>query len=290
MNSNKYFVENLNIPRAEMEYMQRSPSDIAARHFFYVEEIGRFNIKKIKRTLMHHSIYTLLFFEGSNITVKHLSKNIKLHSEVFVVLKPKVTYQITVNGDNCRIWWFTFTGKYLKNLCEHYLQGKNNFYRSYDAFGIKLIWDDLFNLSKHDSDLNDLKMNEVILKLFRLLYEQDVGKSIVARAEKRYIAFEVREYIDTHYFEKVNLDKISMEINVSKYYMSRKFKKAYGMSVIQYLTHVRMAKAKELLQIGGYSYNEIAEKIGVDNENYFLRIFKKEENMTPREYVNKMKL
>ena len=77
---------------------------------------------------------------------------------------------------------------------------------------------------------------------------------------------------------------MSQFVNVSPYYFSKLFKEETGENFIEYLTGLRIAHAKELLKNPALSIKEICVMSGYSDPNYFSRIFKKQENMSPSEY------
>lgn len=95
---------------------------------------------------------------------------------------------------------------------------------------------------------------------------------------------EAKEYIDGHYNKDVSLDDISRRVNISPYYFSKIFKEETGQNFIEYLTNVRIDKAKELLKDTSYTMKEICVMVGYQDPNYFSRSFKKNVGVTPTEY------
>ena len=93
-----------------------------------------------------------------------------------------------------------------------------------------------------------------------------------------------KEYIDGHYSKDISLDDVSRIVNISPYYFSKIFKEETGVNFIEYLTQIRMDRAKELLTDSSYSMKEICAKIGYADPNYFSRTFKKNVGVTPTEY------
>lgn len=77
-------------------------------------------------------------------------------------------------------------------------------------------------------------------------------------------------------------------MNISPYYFSKLFKEEAGENFIEYLTKVRIAHAKELLRNPALSIKEICILSGYSDPNYFSRIFKKQEGLTPSEYRDSM--
>ena len=92
------------------------------------------------------------------------------------------------------------------------------------------------------------------------------------------------DYIDENYTKNISLDDVSKVVNISPYYFSKLFKEEAGVNFIDYLTKKRIDYAKELLEDNTYSIKEVCAMCGYSDPNYFSRIFKKKENVTPSEY------
>ena len=73
-------------------------------------------------------------------------------------------------------------------------------------------------------------------------------------------------------------------MDISPYYFSKLFKEETGENFIEYLTSLRINKAKELIQNSSLSMKEICAEVGYADPNYFSRIFKKNVGATPTEY------
>ncbi len=93
-----------------------------------------------------------------------------------------------------------------------------------------------------------------------------------------------QRYIEENYANDISLDDVSRVVNISPYYFSKIFKEDSGQSFIEYLTNIRMDKAKELLTESNYSMKEICSMCGYTDPNYFSRSFKKNVGVTPTEY------
>jgi two-component system, response regulator YesN len=71
---------------------------------------------------------------------------------------------------------------------------------------------------------------------------------------------------------------------VNSSYLSRKFKKDCGKGVAEYLNFIRIEQAKKLMENGCKKVKEIASDVGFNNYNYFFKVFKDSQGMTPLEY------
>ena len=100
----------------------------------------------------------------------------------------------------------------------------------------------------------------------------------------RSVTQQAQSYIHRHFADDISLDDISYAVNVSPYYFSKLFKAETGMNFIDYLTQLRMDKAKDLLAHTNKSMKEICREVGYSDPNYFSRSFKKNVGLTPTEY------
>ena len=102
------------------------------------------------------------------------------------------------------------------------------------------------------------------------------------------IARQVRQavtYIEDHYMnDRLSLQDLCRYVLMSTSYFSLVFKQHTGETFVEYLTGVRIAKAKELLRGTPLKLYEIAERVGYKDPNYFSMLFKKHAGLTPKDY------
>ncbi|MCR4695201.1 MAG: response regulator [Pseudobutyrivibrio sp.] len=104
------------------------------------------------------------------------------------------------------------------------------------------------------------------------------------RNKKRELMQQVNDYIDSHYSQQVNLHMIASELYLNEAYLSRAYKNAAGITITEYLTNVRIEKAKELIMEGGMKLYEIADAVGFKDAAYFTNVFVKNTGVNPSEY------
>lgn len=123
-----------------------------------------------------------------------------------------------------------------------------------------------------------------------------VLRNAVSRLPERAIGLEdftvieatsaVREFIDRHYQEDINVEEIAEKHFISKEYLTRVFRNTFGCPVYEYVLRVRMEKGKELLNDPNLTVQKIAEMIGYNNSNHFCKAFRRRFGCTPAEYRN----
>ena len=98
---------------------------------------------------------------------------------------------------------------------------------------------------------------------------------------------QVRTYIDANFTAKLLLEDLAERFYISKYHLSREFKKAYGITIGSYLLSCRIGLAKRLLRFSSKPIEEIAMLCGIPDTSYFTKVFRKSEQMTALEYRKK---
>ena len=98
---------------------------------------------------------------------------------------------------------------------------------------------------------------------------------------------QIHTYLVEHYSEKITLEDLAEHFFISKFHLSREYKKTYGNTIGNELTYQRISHAKSMLRFSDDSVDAIALKCGFQDSGYFIKVFKKAENMTPLEYRKK---
>lgn len=102
------------------------------------------------------------------------------------------------------------------------------------------------------------------------------------------LAQKVMEYIDHHYTEPLSLEQISRQFFLSKFYLSRKFKRHTGLTILDYCRKKRLMKARELL-LQNAAVSDVYKRCGFEDYSNFLKAFRSVYKMTPREYCKVLK-
>jgi len=94
----------------------------------------------------------------------------------------------------------------------------------------------------------------------------------------------IEEYLSANYHKDIKLQDIADQFFLSREYISRLFKREYKETITDYLTKIRIEKAKELLENPYLKIYDIAYSVGYQNDKYFIKVFKKLVGSTPNEY------
>ena len=116
-----------------------------------------------------------------------------------------------------------------------------------------------------------------VVRLNKILYPHDDLTNQIVRSKL---------FIDKHFSENINLDKVAAKALVSKFHFIRLFKKYYRRTPNQYLQEARTKEAKRLLSKGN-SIDEVCIAIGFASKTSFISLFKKMTGVTPSVYQKK---
>jgi two-component system response regulator YesN len=167
-------------------------------------------------------------------------------------------------------------------LCIIVISGYANFNFAKEAIGFNAV-DYLLKPIDPEDLIKALKKAECILKKREAAERQGNG-ALFSEQNSRYrkIIQEAVRYITMHYQSNLTMTKVARKVNVSPNYFCELFKQETGVNFSEYLTRLRIQKAKNLLQSGDHlKIYEVSQLVGYNDERYFCKIFKKIEGTTP---------
>lgn len=94
------------------------------------------------------------------------------------------------------------------------------------------------------------------------------------------------DYIEANYDCDLSLKQVADHVHLSPNYFSQIFKKETGTTFIEYLTHIRIQKAKELLRQSNHNVSEVSRIIGYQDPRYFSKVFKTVVGISPSNFKN----
>lgn len=147
------------------------------------------------------------------------------------------------------------------------------------------LMNEVFGLTKKMSNLIELK-NEVydwVKKVLSILER----KNEIQHLDQIDIA---KKWIASHLDQNITIQKIASQVYMNPTYFCEYFKSQTGETVLDYVTRIRMEKAKDLLLTSNLKIYDISEKVGYIDPKYFSKLFKKQYGNTPSKYKEKILL
>lgn len=270
-----------------------TPSQTAKQTFFFVQEVGmqKMSAEQISSRQDMTSFLFVYVLSGEGYFTYH-GKRTRASAGACFYIDCMEPYSHESSKDNpWQLMWIHFHGatsrEYYKYFTNNHpnifypvnidhigdilrriivnTQLKTSFYEATNSGLISALLTEIITVPKH-SKKKKLSESSIDKKLDEILY-----------------------YLQMHFTEDITLENLADMFYISKYYLSREFKKKYGKGVNTCINLFRVNRGKELLRFTDKKIHEISEMCGVADTNYFIKLFKTAENMTPSEYRQKWK-
>ena len=291
LHKKQHFFENYAPSELTESYRVLStPSSFAKDALFYIQEIGK--LKSLKsHTSKREALDSFLFIivaSGSG-TFNYLGKTYTLKSgdHLFIDCKKPYSHEST-DSDPWELIWVHFNGILMK---QYYLYFSNKtptiVFRPEDPSEFNVILENLMMLVNKKSTDSELLASHHLNSLITRILTNNTDHStnnIDTITDK---IQQIKDFLDKNFQKKIPLDMIADEFFISKYHMSREFKKAYGITIANYIIAKRITHAKELLRFTDMQIEEIGRLCGIDDNSYFNKVFRKFEGMTASDYRKK---
>lgn len=136
------------------------------------------------------------------------------------------------------------------------------------------------------NSMKTIQTLEEIKNYIRMLLKKIIGvrDTISGRRYSDIIEIAKDQIRKTYMSDEISMNTIAAEVGMSPSYFSSIFSKEMGKTFVEYLTEIRMDRAKELLMCSSMKTSEIGYEVGYKDPHYFSYIFKKTQNCTPKEF------
>ncbi|MCD7806410.1 MAG: AraC family transcriptional regulator [Lachnospiraceae bacterium] len=263
-----------------------TPSLFARSNLLYIQEIG--SLKAISpHTSGRLGLSSYLFFivlEGTG-ELTYNGKHYSLSAGDCVFINCKNPY---TQGSSENLWslkWCHFYGPNLTGIYNKYVErGGYPAFHAGNPSAYERLLDELYDCAASDAYTRDMRIYDRLSSLTALLMEESWHPDTKTGASRGRNMLEIKDYIDANYREKLSLEQLADLFFISKHYLARRFKEQCGTSVASYIQQVRITHAKSLLRFSDQTIEKIGEECGIADPNYFARMFKKLEGVSPGEY------
>lgn len=262
-----------------------TPSPFTKENFFYIQEAGY--LKSLKPHLSRRSglrsFLFLIVLSGSG-EITYDASTIPAHPGDCFFLDCMGEYtHISSEEDPWELLWIHFYGPQADAYYTYFREQHNWHFRSAHLTELTSAIQNVITFHEAKNDDTDLMTAQQIVNILTAICTESAAKEKPDSALNDKL-HSIRHYLDEHYTEELSLDWLAEQFFISKYYLSREFKKEFGTTIIQYILAKKITNAKELLRYSNASIEKIAQLCGIDDASYFNKIFKKMEGCTASEY------
>lgn len=265
-------------------------SYFAKTSLLYLQEIGSLVANK-SHTSRRSNLQSCLFFIVKSGAGELIYDGIRyeLKAGDCVFINCDKDYSHTTSLDN--LWslsWIHFYGNSLPAIYEKYVsRGGRPVFHPKENTAFLELYNSLFTIASSQDYIRDMKVNSCLNSLLVLLMAESWNPEEIDEKKHKRDMLPIKRYLDEHYNEKIALDGLANFFYINKYYMTRVFKEQYGVSINTYLQQIRITRAKQMLRFTDNTLEMIGTVCGIGEPNYFSRVFKNIEGISPSEYRKK---
>ena len=257
--------------------------------FVYVQELGDFYCHKdyfTRRKNLPSFLIKLTLSGQGTLEYNNSSYSVKPGTLFWIDCTKPQYYYTSKDADHWHILWVHFYGPTAHSYYESFMEQNAGSPLIFSDIPAKFsdILEKLIRLyGSHSNSLQDdiyasSLLTQLMVDCIRCTQKRKSDKST-----RRDYFSSIQSYIDENFQEDLNLDRLAQSFSINKYYLQKQFKKKTGLSPNEYLTRVRLEKAKNLLRTTNETMTQIAQEVGY-TASYFDNVFKKYESVTPHIY------
>ncbi len=271
---------------AESSRILHTPGEFAREHLLYVQEAGR--LKSIRQHSHHREgvdscLFVMVLAGRGSFTVGGTTWPMGENDCILLDCRQAYSHR-SDDHDPWEMRWVHFDGGAAAAYCACYAEQAESPVFHTDSPGDYLSLIEQLEVLHQSGTLGaEFRMSRMLTDLLTLC----MTSRLQEESEEHGRMEAVRTYIDGHLQERLSLTFIAERFYMSKFYLARQFRQAYGVTVGEYISSRRITYAKELLRFTDKSVEAIAALCGIPDTNYFAKVFRKIEGCSASEYRKK---
>lgn len=248
--------------------------------------------------------YELLYIEDGELFISYNEKNFLCKNGDILLLCPNIPHSLHVSRTNLIQPHIHFDLKYDSYSEQRFVSF--NDYCNLTSAQRKMIQENPFLNLQHSPfvkisnkhlflklfygiikarEPNSLTAKSDMLRLIQMIISENASETFSLPAKNSDIAFLIKSYVDANYDQEICLDNLERYFGYSKYYIEKRFKQKYHISVMNYRNNKRIAAATQLLF--NHSVTQTAQLLGFSSIYTFSRTFHKAYGLSPTKYKEK---
>ena len=254
--------------------------------------IGSMKISnRLFNTAHTHNFCEISYVSKGNARFIIENKEYNIKSGNIVVINPNVLHEeyLVTSDESLHSCFFTIAGLDIENIGKGNLLAIDanpvlcvgNFQNIFESYLFDLLKESYSQETDKSRKCQDVisKLLKLIIYISKLDNDRFMDDSIILN-----ICQKIKDYIDLHYCESIDLDMLASIAFISKDYLSHIFKLYVGVSPIRYLINCRINAARSLVDQTNLNISQISKKVGYEDPLYFSQIFKKVVGVSPQKY------
>ncbi len=263
-----------------------TPSPFARASLIHLQETGYLEAKQPHASQRDNLLSYLFFIVLSGAgTLEYRGASYSLQAGDCVFLDCRSPYSHQTSEKLWQLKWIHFYGPNMASIYDKYTErGGRAAFHPHSLQPYESLLDSLYQTAASSDYIRDMRIYENITGLLTLLMEESWHPERKNLSSKKQNLLLVKEYLDAHFHEKILLDQLADTFYINKFYLTRVFKEQFGVSISNYLLQLRITRVKQLLRFTDRTIEAIGAECGMEDGNYFARMFRRVEGMSPSQF------
>lgn len=258
-----------------------TPGPAAKNAFFYIQEAGQIKTgdgAAIQCQSLQAFMIVAVISGHGRLTIGSESFLLSKGDCFFIDCRLPHFFKNSGSG-TWELMWIYFSGSSSEQYYEYFLSQSKNVFRTPYFDKVISIISQIIEINENKSSGAEIITSKLIVDLLTISLTSNSADNQNDSALRQKLAA-VHEYINENFSDEISLEKLSLKFYISKFHLTREYKKIYGMTIFQHIITARINYGKKLLRFSDKSIEEIAHLCGFNDQSYFARQFKKSENLT----------
>lgn len=240
-----------------------------------------------------HNAYELLYVVSGSIDIRIEKQDYTVFPHTLVFISKLEEHSVRIREGDYRRYYILIPPDKLSQLVpEPRLRGvfvnrPANFCHLFplERFEeVEAAWPELLRETEAERPFADMYCSSLLTQILIACYREHTDRFAALFRPVNPAIYEIRAYLEQHFNEPVSLSELASRYFLNSCYVSHCFSEAVGCSPKKYMMLNRVAKAKELLLTTKIPIQDIGIQCGFNDTNNFIRLFKRETGVTPRQY------
>ncbi|MGG0461870.1 AraC family transcriptional regulator [Priestia aryabhattai] len=214
---------------------------------------------------------------------------LRVNDEVYIIkenegmfLSPHVPHEYYPVTSEWQVCWVSFNGSVIDDIMLSLQFINSGKIVLTNAESLYRMLQELMNRLEENHTSSTMQCSELLYSVILKLRQDSVYIESKSRLQQITQLNPVLRYIEEYYHQPLTLEVLAQQLNVTEQYTCLLFQQSLGIRPFEYVTRVRIQKAKKLLlKNNQISVQDIARQVGYEHPSYFIKRFKEQENVTP---------
>ncbi|MHC5531057.1 AraC family transcriptional regulator [Priestia megaterium] len=212
-----------------------------------------------------------------------------VNDEVYIIkenegmfLTPHVPHEYYPVTSEWQVCWVSFNGSVIDDIMLSLQFINSGKIVLTNAESLYRMLQELMNRLEENHTSSTMQCSELLYSVILKLRQDSVYIESKSRLQQITQLNPVLRYIEEYYHQPLTLEVLAQQLSVTEQYTCLLFQQSLGIRPFEYVTRVRIQKAKKLLlKNNQISVQDIARQVGYEHPSYFIKRFKEQENVTP---------